>query len=358
MKVMYKASLSGFDEKCSHWRKINTEWFLSFKRRFFMSSFIATTFYFIVFRLIVGKITFQWDGYLFTIFIFFGFTEILFFYDRIISRYYPWSCFARKRVIALSIFSLILFFTAKYFVPRLQLLFMKNLVKDPEIYRISIIISFLYMIIYVVCIIAYNFHESLKFYLYENEKLKQDKLICDYKVLQDQLNPHFLFNNLSTLIAIIRSDPDKAVVFAECFTDVYRYVLTKEGQVAVSVGDEVEFIYAYTRLHKIRVGGGLSVEIKVDNKTKEKKIPHLSLQVLVENAIKHNVTSKSKPLLIQIGVEEDWLFVENNKQLKETTYSTHTGLSNLSKRLKILTDEELVIVDKEDFFRVEIPLID
>ncbi len=358
MKITDKTRLSSFDDKCSHWRKINTEWFLSFKRRFYLSSFIATTFYFIIFRLIVGNIDFLWDGYFFTIFTFFGFTEILFLYDRIISRYYPWTCFARKRVIALSIFSLILFFTAKYFVPRVQLLFMKNVVKDPEIYRISIIISFLYMIIYVVFIIAYNFHESLKFYLYENERLKQDKLICDYKALQDQLNPHFLFNNLSTLIAIIRSDPEKAVVFTECFTDVYRYVLTKEGQVAVSVGDEIEFIKAYTRLHKIRVGGGLIVKIEVDEETKGKKIPHLSLQVLVENAIKHNVTSKSKPLLIQIGVEDDWLFVQNNKQLKETTYSTHTGLSNLSKRLKILTDEELNVLDTEEVFKIKIPLID
>ena len=99
-------------------------------------------------------------------------------------------------------------------------------------------VGFLYLIIYVAIIIAGNYHRTLNYFLVENEKLKQDKILSDYKALQDQLNPHFLFNNLSTLIAIIHTDKDKAIDFAENFTDVYRYVLTKEGQVAVSVEDE------------------------------------------------------------------------------------------------------------------------
>ncbi len=352
------SNLHGYDEKCSHWRKLSAEKFLSFKRRFVISAIIASTFYLVIIRLIVPGMVFIWGAYIFVIFDFFLFTEILFFYDRLISRYYPWTSFLKKRVIALFVFGTFLFFVFKYILPLLQPIFVGNIIEDEAIYRLSMIISILYMLIYVMVIIAYNFHESLKFFVYENEKLKQDKLISDYKALQDQLNPHFVFNNLSTLIAIIKSDKDKAVKFAENFTDVYRYVLTKEGQVAVTVKEELEFLNSYIQLHKERVGDGLHIDVNVNEETINKKIPHLSLQVLIENAVKHNITSKSKPLKISIGVKHGWIFVQNNKQLKESTYSTNTGLTNLGKRLRILTDEEIVVVNNDDIYRVEVPLIE
>ncbi len=352
------STLHKYDEKCSHWRKLSSEKFLSFKKRFIISAIIASTFYLVVIRLIVPGMIFLWGAYIFTILDFFLFTEILFFYDRLISKYYPWTSFLKKRVVALFVFGIVLFFVFNYILPLLQPIFVENIIEDEAVYRLTFIISILYMLIYVMVIIAYNFHETLKYFVYENEKLKQDKLISDYRVLQDQLNPHFLFNNLSTLIAIIKSDKDKAVTFAENFTDVYRYVLSKEGQVAVTVKEELEFLKSYVQLHKERVGEGLQIKVDVNEEIVNKKIPHLSLQVLIENAVKHNITSRSKPLTISIGVINGWLYVQNNKQLKESTYSTNTGLANLGKRLKILTDEEIVVESTDSIYRVEVPLID
>ncbi|MCW3807949.1 sensor histidine kinase [Plebeiibacterium marinum] len=264
----------------------------------------------------------------------------------------------KKRIFSLFLIALLFFLFASKFLPYIERVFYDVIIFDKIEDNLVRMVGFLYMIIYVVLVIAGNYQKTLNYFLIENEKLKQEKILSDYKALQDQLNPHFLFNNLSTLIAIIHTDKDKAVDFAENFTDVYRYVLTKEGQVAVTVEDELNFLNSYTTLHMARIGHGLKVDIDVKEPYTRKKVPHLSLQILVENAIKHNITSKTKPLIIRIGINEGKLYVANNKQLKQSTYSTKTGLSNLSKRLKILTDEELRVIEDESTYRVEIPLID
>jgi len=347
-----------FDEKCSHWRKLHKEGGVAFRKRFIFIVLIGASFHFLVYKLILTNTSFQLSSLIFTLVTFFLFSETILLLDRIIAKYFPWHESIKKRVLSLFAFSIVFFYITSKYIPLIEPIFVKKVIEDTEKYKLITMIGFLYLVIYVVLIIARNFHQSLNYFVYENEKLKQDKILSDYKALQDQLNPHFLFNNLSTLIAIIHSDKNKAVSFAENFTDVYRYVLSKEGQVAISVDDELNFLESYTNLHLARIGEGLIVKVNVDHDTRKKRVPHLSLQVLVENAIKHNITSKSKPLAITIGVEKDRLFVENNKQLKEATYSTKTGLSNLGKRLKILTDEEYQIKESDDFYRVEIPLID
>ncbi len=349
--------LNKFDEKCKHWRKLHKEDSLKFKKRILFTLLLGFTFHYTIYKIILSGAEYQIDGILFSMAVFFIFSESIFLFDKIIAIKFPWHTSVKKRIISLFLFAVAFFFIAQIYIPQIEKSVVKNIIDDPEKYKLILLVGFLYLIIYVILIIARNFHESLNFFVYENEKLKQDKILSDYKALQDQLNPHFLFNNLSTLIAIIHSNKDKAIDFAENFTDVYRYVLTKEGQVAVTLNDELDFLKSYTTLHLARIGNGLKVDIDVDSDYRNKKVPHLSLQILVENAIKHNITSKTKPLIIRIGIIEDRLYVVNNKQLKESTYSTKTGLSNLSKRLKILTDEELKIIEDEDIYRVEIPLI-
>ncbi len=350
-------NFSKFDEKCRHWRKLHKETSVTFKKRILFTLLLGFSFHYIIYKVILNDVDYGFEGVIFSMAVFFTFTESILLFDKIIAIKFPWHTSIKKRIIALFIFAVVFFFTANIYIPKIEKNFIKGIVDDSEKYNLILLIGFLYLIIYVIIIIARNLHESLNFFIYENEKLKQDKIISDYKALQDQLNPHFLFNNLSTLIAIIHSDKEKAINFAENFTDVYRYVLTKEGQVAVSVEDELIFLKAYTTLHMTRVANGLKVDIDVDENYRKMKVPHLSLQILVENAIKHNIASKTKPLVIRIGIIDGRLYVVNNKQLKESTYSTKTGLSNLSKRLKILTDEELKIIEDNDIYRVEIPLI-
>lgn len=191
----------------------------------------------------------------------------------------------------------------------------------------------------------------------EMDVMKQEKLKMDYNSLQDKLNPHFLFNNLSVLKSLIIYDQDTAIKFTENFTDVYRYVLQSKDKVLISLADELEFIDAYISLHKERLGDGLQVEISIDKRSLNREIAPLTLQLLVENAIKHNITSKTEPLKIEIIAKPDFIGVINTLQLKESSYSTHTGIKNLKQRYKMLSEFEIEIVENDSEFMVKVPLV-
>ncbi|MGQ1787532.1 MULTISPECIES: sensor histidine kinase [unclassified Saccharicrinis] len=351
--------LLNIDDKCKHWRKLHRDkGFVSFRRRIVFELMMNISFYIIVHKLIFSSETFDWGGLVFTSGIFVFYIESVVLFDKFIEKKFPWHEKVKTRTFLLIVFAIIWMLLTKWIAPQIEPYFVSRPIVDLEKYNLTFAFGILYMAIFLIMIIARNFHKSMEYFMVENEKLKQDKILTDYKALQDQVNPHFLFNNLSTLIAIIRTDKEKAIDFAENFTDVYRYLLIEEGQVAISLKEELAFVEAYTTLHKARIGDGLEVEVNVPDDMLNKRLPHLGLQVLVENAIKHNITSRSKPLSVKIGTEDGKLYVINNKQKKESTYSTKTGLSNLGKRLKILTDEEYKITEDEYNFKVEIPLID
>ncbi len=187
--------------------------------------------------------------------------------------------------------------------------------------------------------------------------IRQEKLQMSYNSLQDQLNPHFLFNNLSVLKSLIYYNKDAAIKFTENFTDVYRYVLQSNDKKLVNLEDELLFIKSYLDLHKERLGEGLIIDYKIDKQKNDKQIAPLTLQTLVENAIKHNITSKSSPLKITLETDKDYISVKNNIQLKESSYSTQTGLNNLVKRYEFLTTEEIFITATSKVFKVSVPLL-
>ena len=191
----------------------------------------------------------------------------------------------------------------------------------------------------------------------ELNELKQAKLISDYNSLKDRLNPHFLFNNLSVLKSMIRYNPADAEVFTQNFTNVYRYVLNSHNQNLVLLKDELDFLDSYIALHKERIGEGLIFDINVNNSLFQKSIPPMSLQLLVENAIKHNIANKLHTLNIRIFSENNSIIVENNLKIKESTYSTKTGLQTLVSQYQLLADTEVIIVKTDDFFKVELPLL-
>ncbi|MBN2611402.1 MAG: histidine kinase [Bacteroidales bacterium] len=191
----------------------------------------------------------------------------------------------------------------------------------------------------------------------ELEKLKEAKLKSDYNTLQEQLNPHFLFNNLSVLKSLIMYDSKTALEFVQNFTDVYRYVLQSRGKTTVKLKEEIEFIESYIAIHKERHGENMKIKISVEKDMLHREIPPLTLQLLVENALKHNIVSKSSPLEIDIFTENNKLIVQNNLQVKETGYSTRSGLSNLVKRYEMLTGRKVNIMNDNGYFRVETPLL-
>ncbi|MCK3684819.1 histidine kinase [Maribellus sp. YY47] len=189
------------------------------------------------------------------------------------------------------------------------------------------------------------------------EKMKLEKLEMDYNSLQDQLNPHFLFNNLSVLKSLIIYDPDIAVDFTENFTDVYRYVLQSKNKKLVKLKDELDFMKAYFALHKERLGEGLMLDANISSEELDKEIAPLTGQLLIENAIKHNITSKETPLKISVVASEGYLVVANNLNLRTTSYSTKTGLRNLVRRYEMLTEKEIVVQYDDERFEVKVPLL-
>ena len=191
----------------------------------------------------------------------------------------------------------------------------------------------------------------------EVEELRQLQMKNDYNALQDQLNPHFLFNNLSVLKSMIRYDTDAAVAFTQNFTDTYRYVLQSRDRTTVRLDEELEFIRSYAGLHAMRMGEALKVDYAIDPSLENRLIPPLSLQLLVENAIKHNIASKEEPLEISIYSAEKSIWVENNFQPKDSGYSTSKGLSNLIARYEFLTDKKISVTQTETVFKVELPLL-
>ena len=189
------------------------------------------------------------------------------------------------------------------------------------------------------------------------ERLKKESIAHQYKALKNQVNPHFLFNSLNTLSTLIYKDQNLAAKFTKQLSEVYRYVLEHKDSEVVTVNTEVEFVEKYLYLQRIRHGDNLQTGIDIKN-CNDKMIVPLSLQMLVENAIKHNVISEDDPLKIRIYNTETYIIVENNLQKKSSIADNGgIGLSNIKARYEHLTDIPLTIEESSDIFKVKVPLI-
>jgi LytS/YehU family sensor histidine kinase len=192
----------------------------------------------------------------------------------------------------------------------------------------------------------------------EKEMLKRESLQAQLNALKTQVNPHFLFNNLNTLCSIIPENPKQAVDFVQELSKVYRYILEVKDEKSISVRDEIKVLQAYAFLLKTRFGNNFNLDISITEQEMEYKIVPFSLQLLVENAIKHNVVSADKPLKIFVHTEDGNLLVSNNLQKKnQIVESTGIGLNNIRNRYKLLTDKLVAVKETALQFTVSIPLI-
>ncbi len=191
--------------------------------------------------------------------------------------------------------------------------------------------------------------------------LKKEKIESQYETLKSQINPHFLFNSFNTLITIIEENPVLAVEYVEILSDFYRSILQYREKEVIPLDEELELVRNYVFLLKKRFGENFNLIIECDTRARKAiLIPPLTLQMLVENAVKHNVISKGKKLEIIISVSPDgrFLVVSNNLQRKMTAEkSTGFGLQSIARRYELLTDSKIIIEETEDAFRVRIPLI-
>ena len=224
------------------------------------------------------------------------------------------------------------------------------------------VLTFVAAIAFLMGIIAVSatrdFFKNWKASILETEYYKQEKLKSDYKVLQNQVNPHFLFNSLNVLISEIKYNPDTAVEFTRKLSKVYRYVLQSKNHDLILLKDEVEFIKSYIFLHKVRIGEALQFSINIFENDLQKQIPPLTLQILVENAIKHNVANEENKLTLSIAMaDNNTLQVKNNLNIKTGVESTNTGLANIKKRYDLLKLGEIQVIQTKDEFIVNIPLL-
>jgi PAS domain S-box-containing protein len=190
-------------------------------------------------------------------------------------------------------------------------------------------------------------------------KLQKENLQSQFDMLKQQVNPHFLFNSLNVLTSLIKINPALAESFTEQLAKVYRYVLENKDKDLVPVKTEMEFLNAYVFLLNIRFMGKVKIDVEFDETKEERMLLPLSLQMLIENAIKHNTFSKKSPLHIRLYINENEYFVvENNMQTRETNFaSTGVGLKNIKNRYNLLTDMECSFENTGTHFVAKIPLL-
>ncbi len=223
-------------------------------------------------------------------------------------------------------------------------------------------VGFIYLGYIIVFVILFFVAKVLRYQvvhkhdLIEKEVLKRHSLENELMALKNQVNPHFLFNSLNSLSALVRGNED-ATKFIDELSLMYRYVLQSREEDLVSLEQELNFLNNYSYLIKTRYRDRVEIEIAIDQEWLTHTIPVLSLQLLVENAVKHNEISKENPLLVKVYIEDNHVVVENEMRPRKTLVkSTGQGLDNIDKRYLILKRNNIIIDQSKNKFKVKLPL--
>ncbi len=221
-----------------------------------------------------------------------------------------------------------------------------------------------YFASYFMLLAVSGIYESMRFFtlwktaLLEKEQAEQARLAGQLEGLRNQVNPHFLFNSLNTLTYLIPEEPERAVRFVQQLSKVYRYMLESRDAQLIALQEELNFLDAYVFLMRERFGDNLLVSLRTGELPPDTAIVPLTMQMLFENAIKHNVISAQKPLHIEVFAEQGGLIVRNNLQRKNQTMpSTGVGLENIQTRYRILTGREVQVILSDRYFTVVLPLV-
>jgi len=223
-------------------------------------------------------------------------------------------------------------------------------------------INLFYFIYVVIFIILFFIANLLRFQIIqrenilENERLKRQSLQSELSALKNQLNPHFLFNSLNSLSFLVKENKE-ATTFVSKLSFMYRYIL-QSGQIdSISLKEELKFLESYIYLIKTRYREKFSITIEIGDRFMDNNIPILALQLLVENAVKHNEISKIHPLNVRVYSEDNYIIVENKIRLRTSFVdSTGSGLGNLDKRYFLLKQQHIVIKNTNQIFKVNLPL--
>ena len=221
-------------------------------------------------------------------------------------------------------------------------------------YLVAIILTFF---------VTLAFHAFYFYKAYNESKVKEQKVIAGtanakFESLKNQIDPHFLFNSLNVLSSLIEENPVNAQRFTTSLSKIYRYVLEQKDKELVTVQEELTFAKTYMNLLKMRFENSISYELPEDLNNDEAKVVPLSLQLLLENTIKHNVVSEQKPLHIKIYIVDNYLIVENNLQIKEVLHDRRgVGLQNIVNRYALISERRVLIEENADCFKIKIPIL-
>lgn len=212
-----------------------------------------------------------------------------------------------------------------------------------------------------VCVILYiSIRLIIKYRIKQATMLKeieQQKYLAEFNALKSQVNPHFLFNSFNSLLQIIEEDKEQAIEYTTLLSDLYRNILSNKDKDLILLEDELITMQDFIKLHQVNLGKSLELSVATFKNNTYYLYP-LSLQLLAENAIKHNTINKSNPLRIEVTIEDDYLLVKNNINRKYSSVkSEKIGLKNIQNRYKIITNKNVIIDSNEKYFIVKIPLI-
>lgn len=276
------------------------------------------------------------------------------FLSYVIQQKYAWDINPIKTLNIHIIYSIILNISVPVILNYIYLKYVLHI--KFNIFSPDIIISIFIALFITLSFYFKNFFKWWKISMENEKKLKLEAAQYQYDALKNQINPHFLFNSLSVLSALIETDTQKAQIFIQKFANIYRYVLEHKDDDVVTLKEELEFCNSYMELHKIRHAENLKIETAI-NDTSGYVVP-LSLQIIVENCFKHNIISEEKPLYIHIKRENDYIIIYNNLQKRNSlTDVSGTGLNTLNKKYEHLANKSIDIKETENFFTVKIPVL-
>ena len=282
-------------------------------------------------------------------------------------KLYPAVPQTHRRLVMLVLFSLLFTLPGCYFVNSLLDMFLDVMPATSQ--RLQITLTEKYAASLMPLITCLAIYESVYYFrqmqvaLLESEQLKKENIQSQLETLKNQVNPHFLFNSLNTLVAIIPENPDMAVEFVQKLSKVYRYILEIRDRQTVCLQEELSALKAYNFLLEMRFGQNLTIRIDIPDDLLDQPVVPLSLQMLVENAVKHNIISTQKPLTIDILSKNKRIIVQNNLQRKNQyggailEESTGLGLQNIQNRYQLLAGQPVDIIVTTQTFTVSLPML-
>jgi len=277
-----------------------------------------------------------------------------------LNKIYSWIDHPKKRTLlgipAFMMMNSVLMVILIYLFMKMQGVDNPNILSPNNMYSIVIALT--------ICLIATLYFHAVGFFrgyvaqIEVSKKLEEEKVAAELNALKAQVNPHFLFNSFNVLSGLIDEDPPKAKKFLSGLSKIYRYILENRNEDLSTLQEELSFAEQYLSLQKTRFENSIDMEIDVPSHEMGRKLPVLTLQLLLENAIKHNAFNKDNPLRISIKKVEDRICVQNNKsKSRHSLESSGLGHDNIKQRYLLHNAKGFEIEETEDSFRIFLPLI-